>query len=801
MQRTDTTAHTPIPREAGTGAPPPANDLDGFPPRLDHALASPYIRVLASIVDVGVLFAANLLLVLANALMGSEDDTWARWASRAIGVAYLVLGWGIGGQTVGKRLVGIRVVCADGRRPSLLLGVKRFVGYVVACIPFHLGLLPILWHPRRQGWHDAIAGSVVVDLSRPAAPAEAPSTSPPGDHPAFPQSAPSVSSLLTAVACYLVVALLFLRPLAGHLMTHRVGGPGHDGSLFLWALWYVGEGRFLDPDPALLSTKLFFWPQGVSLLYQTMVWADGLVSMPLQRLLPLIAVYNVVLVGSLVLSCTGAFYVARRFVSDGIAAWVGGLAFGLSPYFIQQAHLGHLNQVSLAVMPWAALAAWRMPQRRWLGAAVAAGLLVAVAGYVDYYVLTFTGVAVAAVAVVGCLSVGLRLRTLLARAAVALAVATVALLPLLVPAAAQFGDTIDQPLGWREGASMDWGAFLLPNQLGYASRLRALQMPELCREGAMAMGPVLLLLAGLGAATARRAALPWLWLAAVGILLATGQSAKLFSVDQFPAVPVLLLGGPPGNGMSWPHDTDLSYDLAQVLVDGRGLMATTAPLPSLPYQLACSYGPVACMAAPGRFVAVSLLGIAVLAALGVSRVVNTLRLRGHAGPWSALVGLIVLAELLPLPAHLSPRQDHPFYHTLRADSNLYALIDVPLNPYSRDYLEFQTSHCKPIAVAVHSRPPADVDAFISGNPLLQALSPDGISERGPTELMLAQAGISQAEFSSSLQQLRETQFRYVLVHVEMLEPASLLRLRSDFEGQPGLHCVHSDAELEVWEIR
>jgi len=160
MQRTDTTAHTPIPREAGTGAPPPANDLDGFPPRLDHALASPYIRVLASIVDVGVLFAVNLVLVLANALMGSEDDTWARWASRVIGVAYLVLGWGIGGQTVGKRLVGIRVVCADGRRPSLLLGVKRFVGYVVACIPFHLGLLPVLWHPRRQGWHDSIAGSV-----------------------------------------------------------------------------------------------------------------------------------------------------------------------------------------------------------------------------------------------------------------------------------------------------------------------------------------------------------------------------------------------------------------------------------------------------------------------------------------------------------------------------------------------------------------------------------------------------------------------------------------------------------------
>ncbi len=801
MQGIDATTHTPISGEASTGSPPPSNKQEGLPPRPHYALASPYIRVLASIVDVGVLFAVNIMLVLANALMGGGDDTWARWTSRAIGVAYLVLCWGIGGQTVGKRLLGIRVVSADGRPPSLLLGLKRFIGYVIACIPFHLGLLPILWHPRRQGWHDTIAGSIVVDLSRAAEAAEAPSTSPPGDHPVLPQSAPGALSLITAMACYLVVALVFLRPLATHFMTHRVGGPGHDGSLFLWALWYVGEGRQLDPDPSLFATKLCFWPDGVSLLYQTMAWADGFISTPLQRVLPLIGVYNVVLVGSLVLSCTGAFYLARRFVANGIAAWVGGLAFGLSPYFISQAHLGHLNQVSVALLPWAALAAWRLSSRRWLWAAAAVGLIVAAAGYVDYYVLIFTGVTATVVSVVACLSAGLRLRALLGRAAAALAVAAAGLIPLLILAMGRSGGAVDQPIGWREGASIDWGRLLLPNELGYAWRAPGLRMVGVSREGAMAPGPVLLLLAVVGVATARRAALPWVCLAAAGIMLGTGQSAKLLSLDQVPAVPVLLLGGPPGNGVSWPFDTDLSYQLAVMVVDGIGMMSGTAPLPSLPYQLACSYGPVACMAAPGRFIAVALLGMAVLTALGLSRIVSMPRLHRHANAWSALLGLIVVADLLPLPASLSPRQDHPFYHTLRADPTSYAIVDVPVNPYSRDYLEFQTSHRKPIAVAVHARPPAGVASFIEGNPLLQALSPDGITERGPTELMLAQAEISQGEFSSSLQQLREAQFRYFLVHVEMLEPGSLLRLRSAFGRQPGLHCVHSDPELEVWEIR
>jgi uncharacterized RDD family membrane protein YckC len=40
--------------------------------------------------------------------------------------------------------------------------VKRTLGLIVAILPVLLGLLWMLWNKRRQGWHDLLAGSVVI---------------------------------------------------------------------------------------------------------------------------------------------------------------------------------------------------------------------------------------------------------------------------------------------------------------------------------------------------------------------------------------------------------------------------------------------------------------------------------------------------------------------------------------------------------------------------------------------------------------------------------------------------------------
>jgi uncharacterized RDD family membrane protein YckC len=44
--------------------------------------------------------------------------------------------------------------------------VGRYLGYFVSTIPFGLGLFWIGWDKRKQGWHDKLAGTVVIRAPR-----------------------------------------------------------------------------------------------------------------------------------------------------------------------------------------------------------------------------------------------------------------------------------------------------------------------------------------------------------------------------------------------------------------------------------------------------------------------------------------------------------------------------------------------------------------------------------------------------------------------------------------------------------
>jgi uncharacterized RDD family membrane protein YckC len=69
------------------------------------------------------------------------------------------------GATVGKRLLGIRVVRLDGHRLSLMESFERFAGYLH--IPGSLGIsLLDLWHdPNRRLPHDRVVHTAVVRVS------------------------------------------------------------------------------------------------------------------------------------------------------------------------------------------------------------------------------------------------------------------------------------------------------------------------------------------------------------------------------------------------------------------------------------------------------------------------------------------------------------------------------------------------------------------------------------------------------------------------------------------------------------
>jgi uncharacterized RDD family membrane protein YckC len=65
--------------------------------------------------------------------------------------------------TPGKMAIGAHIVDADTGNPMTMsqAGV-RYIGYFVAALPLFLGLLWVAFDARRQGWHDKMAGTVVV---------------------------------------------------------------------------------------------------------------------------------------------------------------------------------------------------------------------------------------------------------------------------------------------------------------------------------------------------------------------------------------------------------------------------------------------------------------------------------------------------------------------------------------------------------------------------------------------------------------------------------------------------------------
>jgi uncharacterized RDD family membrane protein YckC len=79
---------------------------------------------------------------------------------------YTALEGGPTGQTVGKRVLGIRVIdFGGGGSIGYGRGFIRWLGKIVSAIPVFLGYFWMLWDKESQCWQDKLANSVVVPVS------------------------------------------------------------------------------------------------------------------------------------------------------------------------------------------------------------------------------------------------------------------------------------------------------------------------------------------------------------------------------------------------------------------------------------------------------------------------------------------------------------------------------------------------------------------------------------------------------------------------------------------------------------
>ncbi len=120
-----------------------------------------------------------LVLPLQFLLYGHDYFAWLRsdtsnFASYGIGDLFLshilpfillIFFWVRWCATPGKLLLDCRVVDSRTLQPlSLKQATIRALGYIISALPFYLGFVWIAFDKRKQGLHDKLAGSVVLQV-------------------------------------------------------------------------------------------------------------------------------------------------------------------------------------------------------------------------------------------------------------------------------------------------------------------------------------------------------------------------------------------------------------------------------------------------------------------------------------------------------------------------------------------------------------------------------------------------------------------------------------------------------------
>lgn len=129
-----------------------------------------WARVFASMVDSIVVLFALVPMALLLGLFGigiNEEDPYAQLTVQLMIGAVVLAFWLTRMATPGKMIINAVIVdAATFGKPSWKQYLARYLGYFVSTLPFCLGLLWAAFDARKQGWHDKIAGTVVIRQPR-----------------------------------------------------------------------------------------------------------------------------------------------------------------------------------------------------------------------------------------------------------------------------------------------------------------------------------------------------------------------------------------------------------------------------------------------------------------------------------------------------------------------------------------------------------------------------------------------------------------------------------------------------------
>jgi hypothetical protein len=483
--------------------------------------------------------------------------------------------------------------------------------------------------------------------------------------------------LVLAGVLGLVTALVLTHPLALHLGHMVLEDGSFDAYQFLWNLWWVRESLLtLHQNPFV--TRFLFYPHEVSLLFHTFSFSLGLLSLPLQLVLPggLVSAHNALVIAAPLLGVVTVGLLAREVTGDPWAALVAGLVAVVNPiavWFLPVLYVSCTWLVALLVWTW-----WRLHARRLPGLVLAAAAILGalVLAAPEYAMMALALLALDTVArVVGRRRAGgapLWTGGACAFAALGgLALGGLAVLAASTPAS----PPPPQQLAFGSGylAGLVTPPWLSPPPVRFWTVLYLGTAPLLLLPVAIAMG-------GPGRAS-------WLLALVIMALMAMGPQLHLHHPmpELRPPPDGRIPGGPPG-----------PYALALELV------------PMLRF-----------FRAPYRWIAVAQIVLAVVTALALAG----LRRRAPAGATRTAIVLAGLAmvvvlgalDVRGLRAPLASAAVPDAYALLRDDPEPSAVVELPSGPdltalafYSSHYMYYQTTHQKFLLEGTLARLPPDV---------------------------------------------------------------------------------------------
>jgi uncharacterized RDD family membrane protein YckC len=79
-----------------------------------------------------------------------------------LSIAYFTFSLGAWGQTLGKMIFGLRVIQKSGEPVGFIRAFFRTLAYSISLVPIFMGFFWVAFAPSKRGWHDVLAGTIVI---------------------------------------------------------------------------------------------------------------------------------------------------------------------------------------------------------------------------------------------------------------------------------------------------------------------------------------------------------------------------------------------------------------------------------------------------------------------------------------------------------------------------------------------------------------------------------------------------------------------------------------------------------------